>query len=870
MKQLLKINNSELSFPLRLNYNNVYARLKMLLGEKASLFADLNIRSAYTTWYVNDNEDYQRLSEAPKSELPQLKEKLGREMAEAHSVLVTSQELKNFVDAILDVPDESFIFYAQTEHGVKFVLTAWGCTYTHQNNAGIGSGLIKRIAGTNATTELPFNPIVGQKEVNKNKPTDIDNPVNPTKPAGIGEPQVVNKTTSFEEPETPPISVGGEMPMGSEKPVGLEEPIKPIEPTEPVTKEEPIAPKKANKSKGANAERKKLNVVLRVLTNNNKTVVGEEVVVRQGIEEQTYYTNEQGLVLLGELPIGDAFVIFFPSVPGNKERAFEVEQNVEVYDAYIKKVVKYSPILFVEDQQGNIVPNYDVKIIVSGQDYALNSGVDGTIQLPTMNEGQKFIAIDMANYANTEEYLVTSTDAKSPYHFHIKTQGKRKVAINVVDKTGKGIANADVALMIEDTPCQQRTNENGRAEFPANLFKETDIPVEIQAPHIGFLKSTLHYSSSITEYTIEISSKKTSFDWKKLAIIPLILLMGWAGYMAYDKFVRKTPTIAEMESGVVMTLSATSYWVDLNVDGIQIDGKPMEAYYFTFEPNEGKIDNGTFDPDKRVYGLSCGTGFLISKDGLIATNRHVADPIPPEEVSKLLRKNFQEEKEAYQKMCNNINDTLQIYSTLGIVDGNFLALRQKLKYCQGQVDVRDKILNTGDFKVKVDCRVSVAFTGTRVHTEKDFIPASLRASGTPGTVTENDVALIQINKKSDIPENAYIFPIPEKDPIDDKIPDDYDVTVLGYNAGVTLQDMKLQDGIKPQAQHGKITNTSEEYRIGYDVPILGGSSGSPVLNKQHQVIAVNNSSFGQKQGFNYGVRLKYLIELINKIQKTKN
>ena len=85
-----------------------------------------------------------------------------------------------------------------------------------------------------------------------------------------------------------------------------------------------------------------------------------------------------------------------------------------------------------------------------------------------------------------------------------------------------------------------------------------------------------------------------------------------------------------------------------------------------------------------------------------------------------------------------------------------------------------------------------------------------------------------------------------------------------------MQDMNLQEAIKPQAQHGKITNTSQEYRIGYDVPTFGGSSGSPVLNENHELVAVNNSGVGITQGFNYGVRIKYLKELVDNLKKTNN
>ena len=276
----------------------------------------------------------------------------------------------------------------------------------------------------------------------------------------------------------------------------------------------------------------------------------------------------------------------------------------------------------------------------------------------------------------------------------------------------------------------------------------------------------------------------------------------------------------------------------------------------------------TFDPEKATFQYGTGTGFLISEDGLIATNRHIANPIPPEEVAVSLKKHFQDQKDSYQEEANKLNDQLQIMSGLDRLDSTYFNARKRLQYCLEQVRVLDKIINTGQYKVEVKCYNSIAFTNTRIEDEDDFISCSQpRAWGEPGTVTENDLAIIQIKKKQDLPENAFIFTVPEKDLMDEKIPDDYEVTVLGYNAGVNLQDMKLLEGLKPQAQHGKITRNSEKYRIQYDAPTIGGSSGSPVINKQGQLVAINNSGVGGTQGFNYGVRTKYLKELLDEIQK---
>lgn len=850
MKALLKISNSELSYRLNLNYNNVYSRLKMLLGRKASLFADISTKSTGTTWYSDDDAEYTRLSEAPKEEVNALSIALNDEICNVRKELSVSPELTNYVDDILEVPDNSFVFYRKTADGYKFILAGWGCKFAHQSAADPNAGFIKRMSKNLDISNSPVIETPGKKENVSDFLTGIHNDK--------------QKKTETIPPVTEDIKKTSKKTQQPEE--NIEEQKKEVGSND--------IKKEAEKDE-VKYEKKTQNVILRVLDQNNHPVAGEIVTISTKDSESTKVTSDEGTAVIGKLPYGDSFGVTFPNIQGNHERVYEVEPSVEVYDAFVKKLVKYSPVLFVEDQNGNPVQDYNVKIVVNGQDSIYNTGLDGVIQLPTMQEGQKFIAIDTANYANTEEFNITQAEAKTPYHFHIKRTEKAKVGITVLDKSGNPIPKVTVDLAIGDTPCQQVTAEDGRAEFPYDVFTNGEIPVNLSVKGKGQIKSKLNYTSDITEYTIQLQDKKTGgghkgFNWKWLAIIPLLLLLGYGGYKLYQTYPWGTPTIKEMETGVVLVQSRCSYYVETGLT--MNNGKPR-CFYFSYDENARKFSNGTFDESERPIQVGTGTGFLISKDGLIATNRHVADPIPPEEASKLVKQLILSEKENYEALNDSLNDVLRTIGPLRMMNEQYQAMYEQTfkqqQMIQNYIHICDKVLTLGDFKVKVDCVTSVAFVNSIIETWDDFIGCSLRASGNPGGVIKNDVAIIQLkNKDRDVPKEAFIFTVPEKDIMDGDIPDDYDITVLGYNKGLQLADIK--NGIHPQPQPGKVTIKTEEYRIGYNASTLGGSSGSPVLNKDGQLVAVNNSGLADTQGFNYGVRTKYLRELMEKVQGNNN
>ena len=266
-----------------------------------------------------------------------------------------------------------------------------------------------------------------------------------------------------------------------------------------------------------------------------------------------------------------------------------------------------------------------------------------------------------------------------------------------------------------------------------------------------------------------------------------------------------------------------------------------------------------------------GTGFFIDREGRIATNRHVVNPLNQgRDAAAYIARKIAEFKQALgerigqkQNEQNRLRDYYNANSYA--LDENAISdLKQSYASLQAQIREMQALLesihfNPDNTEIQVHVvDIGIAYDNTYVTSLADFRSCVVVKQSSDDAV---DLAVIQLKDKR-TPEHITEFirmkgedGKPETPPaIND------DVYMIGYNYGLDLAITK--EGIKSQFTVGKITQEPDDNRMLYSIPTLPGSSGSPIIDKWGNLVAVNFAKISDTQSFSFGIPKERLVSLI--------
>lgn len=272
-----------------------------------------------------------------------------------------------------------------------------------------------------------------------------------------------------------------------------------------------------------------------------------------------------------------------------------------------------------------------------------------------------------------------------------------------------------------------------------------------------------------------------------------------------------------------------------------------------------------------------GTGFFVSQDGKLLTNRHVAvlDPNVEEQeamaVALVRQLNSQADRKSHLDSVRN--SKVQLDSLLWVQLGDTTSEASQVADTKQKIAEAEEVLaaveEEGSDGIQIDQEAVNTIASSEITVRKItidlriFLPGTNEihsANGIHCTVIANaadpevDLALLQTNNKR-LPHTAPKLPDLSriKNSNDEgQLPQMSErLVIIGYNEGSELG--KTTDGIKAQLTEGKISQNSDRYKLMYTIPTLPGSSGSPVLDEKGRLVSVNFAGITGTQSFNYGI-----------------
>lgn len=305
----------------------------------------------------------------------------------------------------------------------------------------------------------------------------------------------------------------------------------------------------------------------------------------------------------------------------------------------------------------------------------------------------------------------------------------------------------------------------------------------------------------------------------------------------------------------------------------EIDYKGSKLYY---SPNsEEKIYINEEDVMKNLTE-STGTGFIISDKGEIITNRHVVQPLDKnfrielasfvKEVRNFISKEILTYTEKMNSLKNYYSENSYYMNYEEVQELQNLYTEYQTKYKEltfEELTFNEETINQSTAKPIIK-KLAIAFNDTFVNELNDLQECVIVKVSDKDNI---DLALIQTKTKTlnSVTSNYFNFidnnpnlssnpKITKARDVNKPVSINEDVYMIGFNKGFSLANTKL--GIKAQFTSGKISQENDSERILYTIPTLEGSSGSPIIDKWGNLVAVNFAKISNTQNFSFGIPIK--------------
>lgn len=355
--------------------------------------------------------------------------------------------------------------------------------------------------------------------------------------------------------------------------------------------------------------------------------------------------------------------------------------------------------------------------------------------------------------------------------------------------------------------------------------------------------------------------------WKHVlgAAAAIIILLG-AGFGVWKLWPGGNPSLQSLEKATACIYE--QYYVEVKFKDDPLKGKcSLDAWpnkwQFGLIEYEGKyvIARKNLVPyaDKVQPFEARGTAFFISKDGELGTNRHIACPW---EYGDEIR------EAVVQEMQKLLLGDLQSYVI------NNLILSGKVEGLSTMVDAQAIVNRLQKSELEISgsmVYMGLILAGQNFTTVADMLSCQVIAESGDD---KKDVALLRLNSKhtpEDIVKNGF-FNI-EKARTDEKTlkPQEEELTTIGYPAENGTDARLVSDGKEflPTVHRTYISIAPDENMFQLQSNVVGGQSGSPIIDKNRRLVGV---VWGSHRGTDvaYGCNIKHLKTLYDKNKARNN